>query len=206
VQQKCERQKVKSFNEDIDCYIASIFFPPGFASAVRLGGSGGELKWQPDHEYTYTYKGRLLTGLPELAEKHFSGMGIHAKVHLIVESPSRVMLKISEAEYSKVNDVLEPKTSAQEGNNWRWLNLPNYTPVPSETMRQLRQPTVFEVSEETGRVRSVTVSSEEDEWSVNFKKALIVLFQTQIGESSVIKTNSVSFTSPLPSNRQTLLI
>jgi hypothetical protein len=73
-------------------------------------------------------------------------------------------------------------------------------------MRQLRQPTVFEVSEETGRVRSVTVSSEEDEWSVNFKKALIVLFQTQIGESSVIKTNSVSFTSPLPSNRQTLLI
>jgi len=162
----------------------------GFAAAVRLG-TNGELKWQPDHEYVYTYRGRLLTGLPELAEKHFSGMGIHAKIHLQAQSSTRVVLRISEAQYSKVNEVLESREEGQEGHNWRYLNLPNFTPVPEQTMRLLAMPTVFEVSEESGKIRSVTVSHEEPEWSVNFKKALIVLFQTQTGESSTVRTNSL---------------
>ena len=49
-------------------------------------------------------------------------------------------------------------------------------------MRMLSMPTPFEVSRESGRVSSIRVSQEEPEWSVNFKKALIALFQTGLGD------------------------
>jgi hypothetical protein len=159
----------------------------GLTAASRLG----ELKWEPEHEYVYSYSGRLLTGLPELAETHFSGIGIKCSVHLKVQSSSRIILEVRDPVYTKVNSDLYESTGSQEGVNWRHLRLPSYIPVPPETSRLLAEPTIFELYEETGKVRSVTVSSEEPEWSVNFKKALIVLFQTQTVGSPTVMTNSL---------------
>ena len=80
----------------------------------------------------------------------------------------------------------------QNGNNWRFLELPSFNPVPSATKDMLEKPTVFELEAESGKVRSVVVSSEEPEWSVNFKKALANLFQTQTMLTETVNTNSVS--------------
>jgi hypothetical protein len=169
----------------------------GLATAAHLGSEG--LKWEPGQEYVYEYKGRLLTGLPELDSHHFSGMAIHCKVHLqSLESGRLIALQVRDVRYSRVNERLtaaEPTPGGeQESHNWRHLNLPSFSPVPFETERLLSKTSLFEISELTGLVKSVTMSSEEPEWSINFKKALISLFQTQTMQSS-IERNSIEGSS-----------
>merc|ERR1712241_1126773 len=74
-------------------------------------------------------------------------------------------------------------TGDQVGHNWRYLAIDGYRPIPTESMRMLSKPTLFEISE-SGKVSSVRMSEEEAEWSINFKKALVALFQTGVGEAS----------------------
>ena len=56
-------------------------------------------------EYTYDYQGRLLTGIPELSSAHFSGVGIKCRLSLSVTRTGRIVLRIREAEFAKVNNV-----------------------------------------------------------------------------------------------------
>merc|ERR1719305_2136570 len=64
----------------------------------------------------------------------------------------------------------------------------------------LSKPTLFEISE-SGKVSSVRMSEEEAEWSINFKKALVALFQTGVGESTgtrpVTSSGLPTYTSPM---------
>ena len=49
------------------------------------------------------------------------------------------------------------------------------------------------VFDDNGAVREVVVNKEEPEWSINFKKALIVLFQTKVDSYSwELEENRVS--------------
>ena len=67
-------------------------------------------------------------------------------------------------------------------------------------MRMLSKPTPFEISE-SGKVSSIRVSHDESEWSINFKKALVALFQTGLGEASGMRPASSSgiptYTAPM---------
>ena len=56
--------------------------------------------------------------------------------------------------------------------------------VPSEYQQMLAKPVEF-VMACNGAVREVIVSNDEPEWSINFKKALIVQFQTKVDSYSV---------------------
>ena len=58
-------------------------------------------------------------------------------------------------------------------------------------MRMLSKPTLFEISE-SGKVSSLRISEEEAEWSINFKKALVALFQTGLDEARGISPMSSS--------------
>ena len=92
---------------------------------------------------------------------------------------------------------LKPVTGDQSGHNWRFLPVTGYQAVPSESMRMLSKPTPFEVSE-SGKVSSIRVSTDEPEWSINFKKALVALFQTAIGEASGVRSEGSPSGSGLP--------
>ena len=72
-----------------------------------------------------------------------------------------------------------------------------YQPVPSESMKMLSMPTPFEVSE-PGKVSSIHVSQDEPEWSINFKKALVALFQTGLGHASGVGSEGSSSRYGLP--------
>ncbi len=50
--------------------------------------------------------------------------------------------------------------------------------MPEEFTRTLESPVVFRMTE-SGEVKTITVSRDEPEWSVNFKKAIVLLFQTK---------------------------
>ena len=82
---------------------------------------------------------------------------------------------------------LKSVTGGQDGNNWRFLPLTGYQRVPSESMQMLSKPTPFEVSE-SGKVSSIRLSHDEPEWSINFKKALVALFQTGLGHTSGVSS------------------
>lgn len=109
-----------------------------------------------------------------------------------------ISAQVRDASYTRVNQQLSPYeggargpaapgigiggySGAYEASNWRNLQLPGFSSVPSETARYLGQTTVFSVGA-SGAVEGVTVSRDEPEWAVNFKKALVVLFQTKTRE------------------------
>ena len=64
--------------------------------------------------------------------------------------------------------------------------------VPAEHAQVLANPVEFVVACD-GSVRQVTVSRQEPEWSLNFKKALVVLFQSTVDTYSMeLEQNMVS--------------
>jgi len=155
------------------------------AGLAAASATQNPFKWSPGHEYTWQYKGRLLSGLPDLAS-HYSGLGLKCTVHLQVESATDFAVRISEAKYARVSDVLHG-SGGDLMRNWRSLSLPQYSEVPAESARLLASPTLFKLKS-GGEFESITVSGEEPEWSINFKKAIVVLFQTkfhQMGNSEM---------------------
>ena len=71
--------------------------------------------------------------------------------------------------------------------------------VPAEHAQILAKPIEF-VIRCNGAVREVIVSKDEPEWSINFKKALVVLFQTKVDSYSwELEENRVSILFKLSS-------
>jgi len=126
-------------------------------------------------------------------------VAINCTVRLQVKSAVEYAIQIENAKYSKVNDELSSAGSEAQ-QNWRKLYLPEFAEVPSEAGQVLQLPVVFRLKQESGEFDTITVSSQEPEWSVNFKKALVVLFQarTKKPQQSGIEENLVSTIICLP--------
>ncbi len=73
------------------------------------------------------------------------------------------------------------------------VGLPEYRPMPTSTSKHLSTPTILKLKGDgSKKFESLKVSSEEPEWSVNFKKALAVLFNVNTIEPySTISQNMV---------------
>lgn len=131
-----------------------------------------------------------MTGFPGLATE-YSGLGLESQIYLSVESPTKFSLYVKEARYVRVSHKLQSQGSEKD-TNWRNLELPEYTPVPSEYAHYLEIPTNFEFERRTGEFKSLVVSGDEPEWCINFKKALVALIQTKIQDSqSAVESNKV---------------
>jgi hypothetical protein len=144
--------------------------------------------WTPKKIYEFEYHGRLITGLPSIGSQ-YSGVGMRATVKVFAKEADTLILKVESPKYVNVNHVLKPKergadkSYGDDGWNWRNLYLPDLSPVPQEQAAILEKPVQFKVAY-NGEVGVVEVSKEEPEWSINFKKALIVLFQAKIDSYS----------------------
>ena len=127
--------------------------------------------FKANEESVFKYHGKILTGIPEL-EDVFSGMAIDASV--IVQAGSNpnpfannYKIALKDVKIKNFNEKLQgPKPL-----NWRRVETPSTSPVPEEFKAHLEAP--IEVQLENGEVRRMTVSAEEPEWSINFKKALV---------------------------------
>ena len=141
-----------------------------------------------------------MTGLPELAAD-YSGVAMKAKIHVSVLSDSQYALSAKNVQYVSVNQGTKTPSDLSRRNsasgaavsdNWRNIELPQTTPIPSEWANYLQETTRFRFDRHSGAFESMTVSSEEPEWSINFKKALVALFQTKMADSqSAIESNKV---------------
>merc|ERR1712029_427920 len=152
----------------------------GLAAASGLSGSG--IKFEAGKEYVFEYSGRLMTGIPALANQ-YSGLGINATVSLVAKTPNTLALVVSTPKFVKINDVLTPVEdnvpSTYEGTNWRRVKLPEMVEVPAEFKKILATPVVVELGV-TGEVIKMVISKNEPEWSVNFKKGIVSLFQVKM--------------------------
>ena len=146
--------------------------------------STSEWRWEQGKQHVFKYSGRLLIGMPELAS-HYSGIGINATVLIDVLAPNRLQLSLEQPKFAKINERLDARMNSmdgRDGQNWRELYLPEMTEVDAELRSLLEQPIVVELVR--GEIRQARISREEPEWSVNFKKALALLFQAKVDSSS----------------------
>merc|ERR1711962_1813636 len=164
-------------------------------AAASSTGLGRELKFDAGKEYLFQYSGRLMSGIPELANQ-YSGLAINATVGLIAKSQTTLSLVVSAPKFVKINDVLNSEESVPStygGTNWRRMVLPEMLEVPEEFKRILAMPVLVELGGETGAIRAVKVSKSEPEWSVNYKKGIVSLFQVKMESSlssNMIETSS----------------
>merc|ERR1712131_554707 len=164
-------------------------------AAASSTGLGRELKFDAGKEYLFQYSGRLMSGIPELANQ-YSGLAINATVGLIAKSQTTLSLVVSAPKFVKINDVLnseETVPSTYGGTNWRRMVLPEMLEVPEEFKRILAMPVLVELDGETGAIRAVKVSKSVPEWSVNYKKGIVSLFQVKMESSlssNMIETSS----------------
>ena len=170
-----------------------------FSGVAAASVNVGPLNWQTGKTYDFKYNGRMLTGIPELSSQ-YAGLGIKCDVKLTVGQNNKFSIQIQDPHFVRVNNVLHPKSQDANQDNWRLLELPSFSEVPEEYKQALQSPAVFQYGQ-SGSFESAIVNQDEPEWSVNFKKALIAVFQTQYnGGQSVrgLDSNQVrrKFTRP----------
>ena len=145
-----------------------------------LGTSTSNFLVRTGEENVYNYQGKILTGIPEL-EQTFAGMAIECEVLLqgqgfTAEGPGNGVFKIA-LRNIKFNNFNE-KLSGPEPLNWRTLVTPATSPVPEALKVFLESPVQGEM--EAWKIKKVTLSADEPEWSVNFKKALVAAIKVQL--------------------------
>ena len=145
-----------------------------------LGTSTANFLVRTGEENVYHYHGKILTGIPEL-EHTFAGMAIDCEVLLqghgfTAEGLGNGIFKIA-LRNVKFNNFNE-KLTGPEPLNWRTVETPATAPVPEAFRVFLESPVMGEM--EAWKIKKVTLSADEPEWSVNFKKALVAAIKVQL--------------------------
>jgi len=145
---------------------------------LAFAGLACSSQWfRPGQEYVYTYSGRILTGIPQI-DSTFAGMGIRGRVIVQATSQDTYKLMMKNVQFGAFNEQL----SGPEPRNWRNVEIESSTPLAGEYQRYMESPVEFRT--EQGQFRTVSVSSNEPQWSVNFKKALIASIKISPPEQS----------------------
>lgn len=161
-----------------------------------IGAVASEPFFSPGQEYEFDYKGKIMTGIPELDKTHFAGLTLEGKVILQAHDSQNFKLALKDVRFNNFNmrltDLEDPEWSRRsssrededdpseygwQSQNWRNLKTPDTVPVPHEFQTILESPVEFSIV--NGEIRSVKVSRDEADWSVNFKKALVSLMKVQ---------------------------
>merc|ERR1712168_607994 len=144
-------------------------------SLLILALAGLACSYQPHHqyfstgqEYVYNYSGRILTGIPQI-DSTFAGMSMEGQVIVQATSQNSIKMMMRNVKFGTFNDHLSG--SSQQPTNWRNVQLESSTPLTSQYQQYMESPVEFTM--EQGQFSTVKVNSEEPQWAVNFKKALV---------------------------------
>ena len=141
-------------------------------------GAASALLIKANQEHVFSYSGKILTGIPEL-DQTYSGIAIDASVILQTganNDPFNNMYKLALREVKIAN--FNEKLNGAKPLNWRHMEVPSTSPVPEAFKAFLESPVEIEL--EAGEVKKVILSSEEPEWSVNFKKGLVSVLKVKL--------------------------
>jgi len=140
---------------------------------LAVGLASCELLFSPGQEYVYTYSGKILTGIPQV-DSTFAGMSITGQVIVQAITANTLKLAIRDVGFSTFNERL----GGVEPRNWRTVATPTTNPLTDLLKKHMESPVEFVV--EKGIISTIKISSEEPQWSVNFKKALLATLKIQL--------------------------
>merc|ERR1711970_1461382 len=140
---------------------------------LAVGLASCELLFSPGQEYVYTYSGKILTGIPQV-DSTFAGMSITGQVIVQAITGNTLKLAIRDVGFSTFNERL----GGVEPLNWRTVATPTTNPLTDLLKKHMESPVEFVV--EKGIISTIKISSEEPQWSVNFKKALLATLKIQL--------------------------
>merc|ERR1711887_52943 len=140
---------------------------------LAVGLASCELLFSPGQEYVYTYSGKILTGIPQV-DSTFAGMSISGQVIVQAITANTLKLAIRDVGFSTFNERL----GGVEPRNWRTVATPTTNPLTDLLKKHMESPVEFVV--EKGIISTIKISSEEPQWSVNFKKALLATLKIQL--------------------------
>jgi hypothetical protein len=126
--------------------------------------------------YLYEYSGRLLTGIPELANQ-YSGFEIMSDLILQPISESVVALKLANVRIGQHN--------GQVPNNYQQRFVMNHLPDP-QYQKELTKPIRFVYND--GKVVAFEADQSEPEWSLNIKKSILSLFNINLTPKKIIRS------------------
>merc|ERR1711962_1371630 len=135
--------------------------------------------FSPGQEYVYSYTGRILTGIPQI-DSTFAGMSMEGQVYVQATSQNTVKMMMKNVKFGTFNDHLSG--SSEQPTNWRNVKVESSTPLTSQYKQYMDSPVEFSV--EQGQFSTMKVSSEEPQWAVNFKKALVANLKVQQPQQS----------------------
>jgi hypothetical protein len=130
----------------------------------------------PGQTYVYQYRGRLLTGIPQLANQ-FSGFEIESDLILQSLSDSVVAMKLSNIKVGKHNGPAP--------NNYHGDIVMDHQ-INADYQRELTKPIRFVYSE--GKVKAFEADQSEPEWSLNIKKSILSLLNVNLTPKKIIKS------------------
>jgi len=140
---------------------------------LTVGLTSCQLLFHPGNEYVYTYSGKILTGIPQI-DSTFAGMSITGQVIVQATGVNTFKLAMKNVGFSTFND----KLAGVAPMNWRNVITPTTTPLTDMYKQHMESPVEFILA--NGKVSAVKISSEEPQWSVNFKKALVATLKIQL--------------------------
>jgi len=140
---------------------------------LAVGLSNSQLLFTPGSEYVYTYSGKILSGIPQV-DSTFAGMSITGQVIVQATGLNTFKLAMREVGFSTFND----KLTGAEPLNWRNVITPATTPLTAMYKQHMESAVEFILL--NGKISTLKISSQEPQWSVNFKKALVASLKIQL--------------------------
>ena len=102
-------------------------------------------------------------------------MSLEGEVIVQATSQNTYKIMMKNVKFGTFNDHLSG--SSQQPKNWRNVQVESSTPLTSQYKEYMESPVEFSV--EQGQFSTVKVSSQEPQWAVNFKKALVASLKIQ---------------------------
>merc|ERR1711868_220845 len=91
------------------------------------------------------------------------------------KSQNNYKVQLKDVKYGTYNEQLSSSNSVE---NWRNVNVEANTPLSGEQKQMLESPVEFQIQQ--GQISAVKVSSQEPQWSINMKKAMISSLKIQL--------------------------
>jgi hypothetical protein len=130
----------------------------------------------PGQTYLYEYSGRLLSGIPQLADQ-YAGFEILADLILQPLGEDIVAMKLANIKVGKHN--------GQVPNNYQEEITMNHQPDAQYT-RELTKPIRFIYAD--GKINQFEADQSEPEWSLNIKKSILSLFNINLTPKKILKS------------------
>jgi uncharacterized protein YlbG (UPF0298 family) len=127
--------------------------------------------------YVYRYKGRLLTGIPQLSNQ-YSGLEIESDLILQSNADNSVALKMSNIRVGKHNGPVSGSDYHEDIVFDHQLN--------KEYSREVSKPIRFQYI--NGLVNGFTADQSEPEWSLNIKRSVLSLFNINLNPKKILKS------------------